>query len=287
MREIYGFLRLASWLANSFDLPSQVRTQVLVLQTCADLRWTWHDNILPSGKFWLAVIWHVQPLIRGASVPSPLSPSPSPFVQLLSERMPCRLHFLTQISITHNAISCTSLLDSASLLVRRKKPRHFWIHGRKLWRNKKGLFDIHKFKWIGKCYALLFSFCTVQNRHNFHHIRIQLSVIFKSSGNKIVRISKYWQIKKCCWTLDRVLVLSTQTTLTASLFGGFPVSALNIIIDVTSQFTRLTQWSLKRGKLVDVNFDPLFLSIHFHFWRNCFYQWLNSTFQPKYHNVVE
>ena len=34
MREIYGFLRLA----NPFGHPSQVRTQVLVLQTCVDLR---------------------------------------------------------------------------------------------------------------------------------------------------------------------------------------------------------------------------------------------------------
>ena len=38
MHEIYGFLRLASRLANPFDHPSQVRTQVLVLQTCVDLR---------------------------------------------------------------------------------------------------------------------------------------------------------------------------------------------------------------------------------------------------------
>ena len=34
IREIYGFLRLA----NPFGHPSQVRTQVLVLQTCVDLR---------------------------------------------------------------------------------------------------------------------------------------------------------------------------------------------------------------------------------------------------------
>ena len=34
MREIYGFLRLA----NQFGHTSQVRTQALVLQTCADLR---------------------------------------------------------------------------------------------------------------------------------------------------------------------------------------------------------------------------------------------------------
>ena len=34
MREMYGFLRLA----NPFGHPSQVRTQVLVLQTCVDLR---------------------------------------------------------------------------------------------------------------------------------------------------------------------------------------------------------------------------------------------------------
>ena len=38
MREIYGFLRLASRLANPFGHPSQVRTHVLVLQTCVDLR---------------------------------------------------------------------------------------------------------------------------------------------------------------------------------------------------------------------------------------------------------
>ena len=38
MREIYGFLRFASRLANPFGHPSQVRTQVLVLQTCVDLR---------------------------------------------------------------------------------------------------------------------------------------------------------------------------------------------------------------------------------------------------------
>ena len=37
MRESYGFLRLASRLANPVDHPSQVRTQVLVLQTCVDL----------------------------------------------------------------------------------------------------------------------------------------------------------------------------------------------------------------------------------------------------------
>ena len=34
MREIYGLLRLA----NPFGHPSQVRTQVVVLQTCVDLR---------------------------------------------------------------------------------------------------------------------------------------------------------------------------------------------------------------------------------------------------------
>ena len=38
MREIYDFLRLASRLANPFGHPSQVRTQVLILQTCVDLR---------------------------------------------------------------------------------------------------------------------------------------------------------------------------------------------------------------------------------------------------------
>ena len=38
MREIYGFLRLVSRLANPFGHPSQVHTQVLVLQTCVDLR---------------------------------------------------------------------------------------------------------------------------------------------------------------------------------------------------------------------------------------------------------
>ena len=38
MREIYGFLRLARRLANLFGHHSQVRTQVLVLQTCVDLR---------------------------------------------------------------------------------------------------------------------------------------------------------------------------------------------------------------------------------------------------------
>ena len=38
MREMYGFLRLASRLANPFGHPSQVRAQVLVLQTCVDLR---------------------------------------------------------------------------------------------------------------------------------------------------------------------------------------------------------------------------------------------------------
>ena len=38
MRKIYSFLRLASRLANPFGHPSQVRTQVLVLQTCVDLR---------------------------------------------------------------------------------------------------------------------------------------------------------------------------------------------------------------------------------------------------------
>ena len=38
MREFYGFLRLANQLVNPFGHPSQVRTQVLVLQTCVDLR---------------------------------------------------------------------------------------------------------------------------------------------------------------------------------------------------------------------------------------------------------
>ena len=38
MREIYGFLRLASRLANPLGHPSQVRTQVLVLKTGVDLR---------------------------------------------------------------------------------------------------------------------------------------------------------------------------------------------------------------------------------------------------------
>ena len=38
MREIYVFLRLASRLLNPFDHPSQVRTQVLVLKNCGDLR---------------------------------------------------------------------------------------------------------------------------------------------------------------------------------------------------------------------------------------------------------
>ena len=37
MREIYGFLRLASRLAKPSH-PSQVRTQVLLLQTCVDLQ---------------------------------------------------------------------------------------------------------------------------------------------------------------------------------------------------------------------------------------------------------
>ena len=39
MRDIYGFLQLVSRLANRpFGHPSQVRTQVLVLQTCVHLR---------------------------------------------------------------------------------------------------------------------------------------------------------------------------------------------------------------------------------------------------------
>ena len=38
MRKIDGFLRLASRLANPFGHPLQVRAQVLVLQTCIDLR---------------------------------------------------------------------------------------------------------------------------------------------------------------------------------------------------------------------------------------------------------
>ena len=39
MREIYGFsVRLASRLTNPFAHPSQVRTQVLVLRICVDLR---------------------------------------------------------------------------------------------------------------------------------------------------------------------------------------------------------------------------------------------------------
>ena len=37
MREIYGFLQVVSRLANQFGDPSQVRTQVLVLQTYVDL----------------------------------------------------------------------------------------------------------------------------------------------------------------------------------------------------------------------------------------------------------
>ena len=46
MHEIYGFLRLASRLANPFGHPSQVRTQVLVLQTCVDL----HRLASPFGQ---------------------------------------------------------------------------------------------------------------------------------------------------------------------------------------------------------------------------------------------
>ena len=39
MREIWGFLRPVSRLANPFGgHPSEVRTQTLVLQTCVDLR---------------------------------------------------------------------------------------------------------------------------------------------------------------------------------------------------------------------------------------------------------
>ena len=38
LNRIYGFLRLASRLANPFCHPWQVRTQVLVLQACVDLR---------------------------------------------------------------------------------------------------------------------------------------------------------------------------------------------------------------------------------------------------------
>ena len=36
-REICSFLRLVSRLVNPFGHPSQVRTQILVLQTCVDL----------------------------------------------------------------------------------------------------------------------------------------------------------------------------------------------------------------------------------------------------------
>ena len=38
MHEIYSFLWLASRIVNPFRHPSQVHTQVLVLQTCVDLR---------------------------------------------------------------------------------------------------------------------------------------------------------------------------------------------------------------------------------------------------------
>ena len=38
MREIYGFLRLASRLADPLGHPSQVRTQELALTSCVDLR---------------------------------------------------------------------------------------------------------------------------------------------------------------------------------------------------------------------------------------------------------
>ena len=38
MHEIYGFLQLASRLANPFGHPLQVRMQVLLLQTCIDLQ---------------------------------------------------------------------------------------------------------------------------------------------------------------------------------------------------------------------------------------------------------
>ena len=52
MREIYGFLRLA----NPFGHPSQVRTQVLVLQTCVDLR----RLVSPFGQGFKALsVWSV------------------------------------------------------------------------------------------------------------------------------------------------------------------------------------------------------------------------------------
>ena len=55
MREIYGFLRLASRLANPFGHPSQVRTQVLVLQTCVDLARAlgFHESMVPYSCYCL------------------------------------------------------------------------------------------------------------------------------------------------------------------------------------------------------------------------------------------
>ena len=53
MRESYDFLRLASRLANPFGHPSQVRTQVLVLQTCVDLR----RLASPFGQGFIVLHW--------------------------------------------------------------------------------------------------------------------------------------------------------------------------------------------------------------------------------------
>ena len=59
MREIYGFLRLVSRLANPFGHPSQVRTQVLVLQTCVDLRVHLARALVPQSCHSLKEIDHI------------------------------------------------------------------------------------------------------------------------------------------------------------------------------------------------------------------------------------
>ena len=54
MCEIYGFLWLASWLVNPLGHPSQVHTQVLVLQTCMGLHGlaSLFGQAFNYGRFW-------------------------------------------------------------------------------------------------------------------------------------------------------------------------------------------------------------------------------------------
>ena len=123
-------------------------------------------------------------------------------------------------------------------------------------------------------------------------ITFKISAFFLSNANKIIKIpvfakknqkskikkSKNQKIKKSInkWQRDEHSTVSyPHSGLTASLFGGFPVSVLIIINDATSQLCQvnrrqLSQWSFNTGKSTDVIFDPLFSSIHLFLWRNGF-----------------